>query len=159
MLKKGKEWNYEGGIRIPLIVRWPGNIKKNTVNNHIGYFPDFMPTFSEIIEGKLPNKTDGISLVPTLLGNDKKQAKHDYLYWERPQYLNEKGIRKIHPTKLRQAVRFGKWKAIREDKTEEIELYNLEIDIEESKNIASDYPKIIKKAEVLIDKSHFKPIN
>ena len=159
VLRKGKEWNYEGGIRVPLIMKWPNKIKENTVNEHVGYFPDFMPTFTDVIDGGEIKKTDGVSFVPTLLGENEKQIEHAYLYWERPLYVKEKNIKKIHPTKLRQAVRFDNWKAIREDKTEAIELYNLENDIGENKNVAAVYPIVIKKALRLFEEAHLVPLD
>ena len=158
LLKKGKEWHYEGGIRVPMIVRWPDKIKANTLNNHMGYFPDFMPTFAELIETEKPEKTDGISFVPTLLGKNDRQVQHNYLYWERPQYDRVGMTKKIHPTKLRQAVRFGKWKALREDTKGAIELYDLETDLREHFNLADERPDLVKKAAGLMKMAHFEPM-
>jgi arylsulfatase A-like enzyme len=158
-LKKGKTWNYEGGIRVPMIVKWPGKITPNTVSNHIGYFPDLMPTFAEIAQkpALVPEKIDGISFVNTLTGSNEKQKQHDYLYWELPRYQTKNDIRKIHETRLRQAIRFGKWKAVREDITQPLELYNLEEDISEENNIADSYPEIAEKAAKLLDEAHLQP--
>ena len=157
-LKKGKEWNYEGGIRVPMIARWPGKIKANTLSDHIGYFPDLMPTLAELTGSHKPKKTDGLSLVPTLLGKNDRQLRHDYLYWERPQYNRVGTIRKMHPTKWRQAVRFGKWKATREDTKGDVELYDLETDLGEQINLAGKYPGLVEKAAELMNAAHFEPL-
>lgn len=157
-LKKGKEWNYEGGIRVPMIVRWPGKIKANALSDHVGYFPDLMPTFAALIGSQKPEKTDGLSFVPTLLGKNDRQVQHDYLYWERPQYHQVGTTRKIHPTKWRQAVRFGQWKAIREDTEGEVELYNLETDLGEQTDLADEYPGLVEKAVEFMKIAHFEPM-
>ena len=84
---------YEGGVRIPFIVRWPGHVPAGTVNDHQLAFYDVMPTFCELInDKKFPQKYlnkklegdcfDGISFAPTMLGQDNRQQKHDFLYWE-----------------------------------------------------------------------------
>ncbi|MBR5062063.1 MAG: arylsulfatase, partial [Prevotella sp.] len=101
---------YEGGIRIPFIVRWPNKVKAGSVNNHQLAFYDIMPTFCELIgERKFPKKYvnkqlandgfDGISFAPTLLGDDTKQQEHDFLYWE------------FHETN-QIGVRMGDWKLV-----------------------------------------------
>ena len=98
---------YEGGIRVPMIVSWPGKIKQNTHTDHVSAFWDVFPTVSEIAGVDVPNNLDGISFLPTLLGNEK-QLNHEYLYWE----FHEKGGR--------QAVRRGNWKAVRYNVLKEI---------------------------------------
>jgi arylsulfatase A-like enzyme len=72
----------DGGIRVPLIARWPGRIPAGTVSDHVGYFGDFMKMFAELAGAKPPRKLDGLSLVPTLLGRPAEQKRHEYLYWE-----------------------------------------------------------------------------
>tara|TARA_B110000014_G_C20125200_1_gene598739 strand:- start:4228 stop:5709 length:1482 start_codon:yes stop_codon:yes gene_type:complete len=138
---------YEGGIRVPTIVRWPGKIKPETTSNHISAFWDWMPTLSEIAGTKAPDVTDGISLLPSLLG--KKQESHKFLYWEFPSYGSQ------------QAVRLGNWKGIRQKiskakTTAEIktELYNLELDPGETKNVADLNPEILEKIESIMVKEH-----
>lgn len=73
---------YEGGVRVPLIVRWPGTTPANTVSNHIGYFGDVMATFAELANTETPENLDSISLVPTITGDPEAQKNHEYLYWE-----------------------------------------------------------------------------
>jgi arylsulfatase A len=121
---------YEGGIRIPYIARWPGRIKAAGTNNHISAFWDFLPTCCELIGVEPPKDIDGISMLPTLLGRDQQQSKHKYLYWE---------------LRGQQAIRMGKWKAIRLKPGRKIELYDLDNDIAESKDLADEHPEIVAK--------------
>ena len=127
---------YEGGIRAPFIVRWPGKIKAGTTTNHLSAFWDFLPTACELAGCSLQEKTDGISFLPTLLG--QPQQAHDYLYWETN--MKEGPI---------QAVRMGKWKAVKYlDKP--VQLYDLTNDPYEKKNIASGHPKTVGKIESIL---------
>lgn len=117
---------YEGGIRAPFIVSWPGVVEERTRSDHVSAFWDIMPTFCDIIGVDVPENTDGISFLPTMLGNDEAQQKHDYLYWE----FHEKGGR--------QAVRMGPWKAVKYNVfkgNKPIELYDLRIDIGEENDV------------------------
>ena len=100
---------YEGGIRVPLIARWPGVVKPGTVSNHASAFWDFLPTACELAGVAPTDDTDGISFVPALLG--REQPAHDYLYW------------KYGP---KSAVRMGKWKAVRLKDDWPVELYDLD---------------------------------
>jgi arylsulfatase A-like enzyme len=134
---------YEGGIRVPLVARWPGKIKAGTVSHHVCAFWDFLPTFAEL--ARLPSgglagidhrdTIDGVSMLPTLLGQPAKQKQHELLYWE----FHEKGSK--------QAVRMGDWKAVRFGAEGELELYNLKEDIGEKHNLAGRYPDVIAKIE------------
>lgn len=138
---------YEGGIRVPLIVRWPGKVKPGSVSDHPAAFYDLMPTFAQIAGVKTPEGIDGISLVPELLGQD--QPEHDYLYWEFRAYGGQ------------QAVRMGDWKAIRQNMMRprqpnagKLELYNLKDDPSESKDVAGEHPEIVAKAEAAMKEAH-----
>ena len=137
-LKGFKRDLYEGGIRVPMIAKWPGNIKANSRTNHPSAFWDIFPTFSEIAGLSTPSNIDGISFLPTLLEKGNQQ-KHDYLYWE----FHEKGGRL--------AARKGNWKAVRynvlKDPDGKIELYNLKDDIGEEQNIAALHPDIVEQME------------
>ncbi|RKR12164.1 arylsulfatase A-like enzyme [Maribacter vaceletii] len=144
-LKGIKRDLYEGGIRSPFIVVWPKKIKPGITTNHISAFWDVMPTVSEIANIDTPTNTDGISFLPTLLGQEK-QEQHTYLYWE----FNHKGGR--------QAVRKGKWKGILynaiKDPKAKLELYDLYTDATESKNVADENPEIVAEIEQIIKESH-----
>ena len=141
---------YEGGIRIPFIVRWPGKVKAGTVNDYQLAFYDIMPTFCELIgDKKFPKKYinknlegdcfDGISFAPTLFGDDENQKKHDYLYWE------------FHETD-QLAVRMGDWKLV--VKKGIPHLYNLADDIHEDNDISTNHPEIVKQMIEIIKKEH-----
>jgi len=132
---------YEGGLRIPMIVRWPGRIKAGVVSDHLWYFPDVMPTLSELA-GVDPPENDGISIVPTLLGEDsagRKQKLHEFLYWEHRGHV---------------AVRMGKYKAVKPGKNKPFELYDLDGDISEQNNIADKHPDILAKMKAYAEQSH-----
>ena len=124
---------YEGGIRVPMIARWPGKIEAGTVSSHLGAFWDFLPTAAEIIGVTAPPKLDGISFLPELLG--KKQSKHEFLYWE------------FHEGGFVQAVRMGRWKGVRLKPGSPLEAYDLTTDLGEKTNIAEKQPEVVAKME------------
>lgn len=136
---------YEGGIRVPLIVKWPGKIQPGSVSGHKSAFWDVMPTFAEVAGLDTPEDIDGISFLPTLL-NKGKQKEHDYLYWE----FYEMGGRR--------AVLQGDWKAVQYDVKKNpdgpIMLFNLAEDPGEENDLAADYPEKIAKFRELIDEAH-----
>src|SRR5690606_35467813 len=123
---------YEGGIRIPFIISWPGTIQAEKNDTHIAAFWDLMPTLSQLAGAEKPRYTDGLSFVPTLLKKGKQQ-KHPYLYWE------------FHEDGGRQAVRADRWKLVKQKVKQpgqtSVELYDLEKDPQEKNNVANKYPK------------------
>lgn len=123
---------YEGGFRVPYIARWPGRIKPGGTSEHISAFWDFLPTCCELIGVEPPPDIDGISMLPTLLGQPQQQKKHEYLYWE----LNGQ-----------QAIRMGKWKALRPKPDAKIELYDLDADVGEAHDLAQENPKLVAKMD------------
>ena len=125
--RAGKGSLYEGGLKVPYLVRWPGRISAGTVSDHVFCFQDVMPTLAELTQATSP-KTDGLSFLPTLLG-DPGQITHSHLYWE---FGNQT------------AVRMNQWKAWR-GRNREWELYDLSMDIEEQHNIAANHPKILNQ--------------
>jgi uncharacterized sulfatase len=134
---------YEGGIRVPFIVRWPGTTPAGATSDHIGYFGDLMATAAELAGAPCPENTDSVSLVPTITGNAPDQPKHDYLYWE---FYEQGG---------KQAVRSGKWKAIRMPwGTGTTQLYNLHKDVGEADDVAKDHPGIVKRLESMMAEAH-----
>lgn len=136
---------YEGGIRVPLVARWPGKIKPGSETDHVSAFWDLAPTFADIAHAKIPVRAniDGLSFLPEMFG--KKQKKHDYLYWE---------FRANNWNKGRQAIRKGKWKAIKMDYTlDKIELYDLENDLSEKTDVAEKNSRIIAEMAKLFAKS------
>ncbi len=141
-LKGVKRDLYEGGIRVPMIIKWPGKIKEGAKTDLVSAFWDVFPTFSEIAGIAVPANLDGISFLPTLLNKPEAQKQHEYLYWE----FHEKGGR--------QAVRKGKWKAVKYNVLKQpnapIELYDLSQDVGEKNNIASKHPEIVKDMERIL---------
>jgi len=126
---------YEGGVRVPLIVRWPCSDKAGPGKRFLfGAFWDFMPTLAEIASAKCPTNIDGISFVPTLLGKTQTN-RNEFLYWE------------FHERGFQQAVRMGDWKAIRPQAGEPLELYNLKSDIGEKQDVADKNPAVIARVE------------
>lgn len=144
-LKGYKRDLFEGGIRTPMIVKWPGMVKPGSKSDHISAFWDVMPTFADIAGVSIPQNIDGISFLPTLTG-EGKQAQHDYLFWE----FHEKGGK--------MAVRMGDWKAVKldinTDPQGKTELYNLSLDIGENNNVAAENPEIVKKMETIMNSAH-----
>jgi len=131
---------YEGGIRVPLVARWPKKIQPGTISDHISALQDILPTLAEIAGMDSPVNIDGISFAPTLYGNTD-QEDHQFLYMEFPSYGGQ------------QMVRMGKWKGIRQNifsDSLQIELYDLEIDISEQNDVSGDYPGIVKKIEEIM---------
>lgn len=133
---------YEGGIRSPFIVVWPGKVKAGSSSSHVSAFWDIMPTLSEIAKVKSVPANDGISLVPTLTGKSIQKT-HEYMYWE----YNIRGGRK--------AVRKDKWKGVwyninSEKKKGEFELYNLELDESEKTNVAAQNQDIVEELKQIM---------
>lgn len=151
-LRGRKGGYYEGGFRVPSIVRWPGKIAPGSVSTRVTGFEDWLPTFCELIgaKDKTPKGIDGISFAPTLLG--QKQPERPFLYRESPGYDGQ------------QCIRVGNWKAIRlnlhprprqKDKQPgEIELYDLEKDPSESRNVAAQHPDIVAKLGAMMKEQH-----
>jgi arylsulfatase A-like enzyme len=140
---RGKKGNlYEGGLRIPMLVRWPGKIEPGRVSDLLWYFPDVLPTVAELADVPPPKDIDGISIVPELLGEaaaGRKQQQHEYLYWE------------LGPET---AVRTGNWKAIRPRPNQPWELYDLSKEISEQNNVAAANPAVLAKLTAFAGKAH-----
>ncbi|MGB4901204.1 MAG: arylsulfatase [Saprospiraceae bacterium] len=127
---------YEGGIREPMIARWPGKIQPASQTDLISAFWDVMPTVADLAGVQAPEQIDGISFLPTLLGQ-RNQKKHNYLYWE------------FHEQGGRQAIRKEDWKLVRYKVLDTVnittELYNLRTDLEEKNNVAAAHPEVVKE--------------
>jgi arylsulfatase A-like enzyme len=138
---------YEGGIRVPTIVRWPGRVKPGAVSDHVGYFPDVMPTVADLTgaAAHLPKNLDGLSLAPTLLGGPADQKRHPYLYWE---------AAGTNQTTVQQAVRWGKWKAVRPRAAPTWELYDLAADPGEAKDVAAGHPDVLARIDAIGREAH-----
>jgi arylsulfatase len=135
---------YEGGIRVPLIARWPGRIKAGAVSDLPAVFYDLLPTFCEIAGQKIPADTDGISFLPTLMARGK-QRRHEFLFWDFSGYGGQ------------QAVRLGKWKGVRRNLHRgnlKIELYDLTSDIGERNDVAAQHPQIVSRITAIMQREH-----
>jgi arylsulfatase A-like enzyme len=137
---------YEGGIRVPLIVRWPGKIKPGQVSDLNAAFWDVLPTLAEIAGAARPKPVDGISFLPTLLGKPQTNH-HDFLYWE------------FHEGGFKQAARHGDWKAVRLKPESGLELYNLKTDIGETNNVASSKSNIVSTFETFFKTARTEDAN
>lgn len=141
----GKCFMHEGGIRVPTIMVWEGHIKPGTTTEHISAFQDVMPTLAELVGAEIP-VTDGISFLPTLLGQKDRQQTHDYLYWEYPDpYIGNR------------AIRMGKWKGIITNinkGNDVMQLYDLDADPREEHDLAADHPDVVERMRTLMAEAH-----
>jgi len=162
-LRDGKGTLYEGGIRVPAIVRWQGHVAAGLTSDRISGFEDWLPTLADVASAanseresggvKIPADIDGISLLPTLMG--EKQPPRDHLYREFPGYSGQ------------QSIRVGNWKAIRRGlhprprdtaKRPRIktELYDLESDASETTDISRQHPEVLLRLEQIMDQQHHR---
>ena len=149
LLRGTKRSTTEGGIRVPFIAWWPGEVEAGVVNDHQLAFYDIMPTFCEVagIDNYVERYTnknlavdyfDGLSFAPTLLGEGKQEA-HEFLYWE------------FHETNM-MALRMGNWKLVVQNGN--CSLYDLVTDTHEDNNLASQYPEIVNEMKSIIKREH-----
>jgi arylsulfatase A-like enzyme len=127
---------YEGGIRVPMIVRWPGKITAGSVSDFVWAFWDLLPTAAELADASAPPELDGLSVLPALLG--QTPARHDFLYWE----FHERGFTR--------AVRMRDWKAVSLSPDRPVELYDLSADIGETRNVAGEHPDVVARIEAYL---------
>ncbi len=140
-----KGYTFEGGIRVPMMASWPGKIKPQSTTDHASIFYDVLPTLCDVVGIDKPASTDGVSFLPTLLGNMDDQEEHTFLYWEFPSYQGQ------------QAVRMGKWKGIRHNifkGNRDIQLFNLEEDLEELHDVSADHMDVVQKIEKIMEEEH-----
>jgi arylsulfatase A len=124
---------YEGGIRVPMIARWPGTIPAGRVSDQVWAHWDMMPTLAALAGAHAPSGLDGISMVNPLLG--KAGVEHAPLYWE------------FHESGFQQAARIGRWKAVRLKPGAALELYDLESDVHETTDVAASHADIVARME------------
>jgi len=125
---------YEGGIRVPMLARWPGTVPAGRISDEPWALWDLLPTLSELARIKPPKNIDGLSYLPTLLGQTQTN-RHEFLYWE------------FHERGFQQAVRMGDWKAVRPQLGAPLELFQLSTDPGETNNVAAANPKVIARLE------------
>lgn len=141
-LRGGKRDMWDGGVRTPMIAWWPGSIQPGKVTDHVSAFWDISPTVRELAGAEPQADTDGISMVPVLLGAGE-QATHDFLYWE----FFERGGKR--------AILKGKWKLIFYQTNTALdprmELFDLSRDMGEKNNVAAQHPEIVSELRKLMD--------
>ena len=135
---------FEGGIRVPMIARWPGRIKPGRTSDHVLGFQDVLPTLAEVAGASTPAGLDGISFAPTLFDRGA-QREHGYLYWEYP-----------HGEQLEQAVRMKNWKLIK-TADGKISLYNLADDLAEASDVAASHPDVVAELTPLFSTARSSP--
>jgi len=132
-LSGAKRSMQEGGIRVPMIARWPGKIEPGRTSDHPSAFWDFLPTACEVVGVEAPADLDGLSYLPELLGQSEAQEKHEYFYWT-------------------WAIRVGKWKLHRRGK-DRFALYDLENDIAEENDLAEKMPEVVARCSKYFDEA------
>jgi arylsulfatase A-like enzyme len=140
-LKGGKAASYEGGLRVPFVVRWPGKVPSGQKSDFPMYFADLTPTFAQLIDEKSKNKVDGISVLPTWLGKEDAQEDRNLMFWS-----HKRG-------NIDHAVRNGKWKAVKRGGNP-VEIYDLSKDGSEQKNLAKDKPEMAQAFEKIIEEQY-----
>ena len=141
---------YEGGIRVPMVVRWPGKVEAAAVTEHVAAHYDVLATLADIAGAKAAQDTDGISFMPTLLSQPQRQKQHDCLFWDFAGYGGQL------------AVRTGRYKGIkrnlRKDPDAPLQLYDLEKDVSEQNDIAQEHPSIVAEIERTMLKARTRPV-
>jgi arylsulfatase A-like enzyme len=157
-LKGFKRSMHDGGIRVPMLVRWPGRIQPQSKSDHPSAFWDFLPTACELAGATPAPDIDGISLLPTLLEQDDAQRKHEYLYWASDEGETSVGMRKDqwklvrYRNQGRGAVNASQSRAINDSSALDSSwrLYNLADDIGETTNVVSDHPEVAEQMAELL---------
>jgi len=141
-LRGFKRTLYEGGLRNPTIAWWPGTVPAGTVRDDPWAYSDLLPTFAELAGVPLPAgaQFDGHSIAALLRGGAAPQR--PYFYWE------------LHERASLQAARFGRWKAVRNGPSAAIELYDLDADPGETRNLAAEHPEHVRRAEEIFSEAH-----
>lgn len=129
---------YEGGLRVPMIARWPGRIEAGAVSDYPWAFWDLLPTAAELAGAKAPKEVDGVSVLPVLLGK-AETPKREYLYWE------------SHQKGFHQAIRVGNWKGVRHGLAGPLELYDLAADVGEKSDVAARHGEVVSRLTALLN--------
>jgi arylsulfatase A-like enzyme len=141
-LRGVKREMYEGGIRVPMIARWPGKIAAGAESDHVWAFWDLLPTAADLAGLPPPKPTDGLSVVPALVGD--RQQQHEYLYWDYGHVRSQ----------FKQAARWGNWKGVRNGAGAPIELYDLATDVSETSDVAQANPSVARRIEEIFQTAY-----
>lgn len=144
-LRGHKRDMHEGGIRTPMLIRWPGVVEAGRTTDHLSGFQDVLPTMAELVGQTAPKRIDGLSFLPTIKGNARQQKQHEYLYIE----FCKGNDQQIYS----QAVRQGDWKAYRQVK-QSLQLFNLTDDPYEQNDLAKEKPEVAKRMARYMDEAH-----
>ncbi|HZB45046.1 MAG TPA: arylsulfatase [Pyrinomonadaceae bacterium] len=140
---------YEGGVRVPLVARWPGRIKAGEVSRVAWANYDLLPTLAALAGARAPRDIDGVSMLSALLGRGQRRER-EHLYWE------------FHEGEFAQAVRLGRWKAVRKGFDKRVELYDLDADTGETRDVAAGHPRVVRRVERIMKsertESEFWPV-
>ncbi|MFO0952814.1 MAG: arylsulfatase [Isosphaeraceae bacterium] len=128
---------YDGGVRVPMIARWPGKVPAGAVSEQVWAFWDLLPTLAEVAAAEAPKGLDGVSVAPVILGK-KAEVSRPPLYWE------------FHEGGFAQAARDGRWKAVRPQRGRPTELYDISADPSESRNVAADHPEVVARLDAFL---------
>ena len=124
---------YEGGIRMPMIARWPAHVPAGSISDAPWAFWDFLPTMAALVDQPAPSGIQGVNVLPTLLGQKQNLADR-YFFWQ------------FHEgTRNWQAIRWQNWKAVQPRKNAKWELYDLSTDPGEAHNVAASHPDVMDK--------------
>ena len=147
---------YEGGIRVPMIVRWPGHVAGNTTNDTPWPFWDVLPTLAALAGTRAPEGIDGISVLPTILGDKTaRHSPHEFFYWEHQTFNRQ--TNQLREEAMVQAVRTGDWKAVRLKPGAPLELYDLARDVGETRDVASTHPNEVARIESYLKTARTAP--
>ncbi len=146
-LRGQKAQLFEGGIRLPFLARWPGQIEAGSTTDLVSAQFDLMATLAELTRQD-PGNTDGVSFLPTLLGDTARQQEREYIYWEFPERTGQV------------AIRYGKWKGIKTNTREEgyantpWMLFDIENDRNETTDLAAYHPDLLKRFDEIVFEEH-----
>jgi arylsulfatase A-like enzyme len=142
-----KNGPYEGGIRVPFIARWPGHVPAAVTTAQPVVHYDMLATAAEFVGASAPARTDGLSILPTLLNESGRQKQHEYFYWALGEVKG--GF---------QEIRLGRWKAeilnVSTKPQPTIELYDLETDVAQARNVAAEHPDIVQRVQKIAAEAH-----
>ena len=147
---------YEGGIRVPMIVRWPGRVAPNTTNDRPWGFWDVLPTLAELAGTRAPEGIDGVSILPAVLGEQPARPEtRRFLYWEHLQFNRQTSA--LRTETMIQAVRTGDWKAVRPKPGVPLELYDLARDAGETTDVSATHPDVLARIEAYLRTARTEP--
>jgi arylsulfatase A len=157
-LRGEKATLYEGGIRVPMIVRWPGRVAAKTTSDVPWGFWDVLPTLAELAGTRPPDHLDGVSMLPVIRGEAtvvRRPSNGEFFYWEHLQFNQQTSA--LRTDTMIQAVRMADWKAVRPRPGTPLQLYDLAHDVSEANDVAATHPDIVSKIESYLTTARTPP--